>query len=234
MQSRLSIRSWQEPAPPTSGVAVAFDIFRCCTTIHTLFARGAGEVYVARTLKDAALDPRVKSWRVFSELSQDIECAERFDNSPTRASSFEWADRRPALVATTSGTPSFFAAKTFERVYIGSLVNYSALVRHLLELNKPVTLFPSALSGSGHVEDEIAAYGVATALEGFANMPDFVRQCGEQAVERVQSSPRPAALAGKISTGAEDARLALSLDRFDQVLCLEFEPENPIARVVRV
>jgi phosphosulfolactate phosphohydrolase-like enzyme len=215
------------------GVAVAFDIFRCCTTIHALFARNAGEVMVARTLKEAAPDPRVKNWRVFSELSQEIECAERFDNSPARAAEFSWRDDRPALVATTSGTPSFFAAREFERVYIGSLVNYSALVRHLLVLGKPVTLFPSALSGSGHVEDEIAAYGVATALEGFANMPEFVRQCGEQAVDRVRNSPRPAELAAKISTGAEDAALALSLDRYDQVLCLDFEKGAPFARVVR-
>jgi hypothetical protein len=74
---------------------------------------------------------------------------------------------------------------------------------------------------------------VATALEGFANMPDFVRQCGEQTVERVQLSPRPGLLAGKIATGAEDARIALSLDRYDHVLALDFE-EGSIARVVRV
>lgn len=233
MQARLSIRSWQEPLPENQGVAVAFDIFRCCSTIQTLFARNEGPVYVARTLKSASADPRVKDWRVFSELSQEIACHERFDNSPALAASFRWADQRPALVATTSGTPSLFAGRAFERVYVGSLLNYSALVRHLSRLNKPITLLPSALPGSEHVEDEIAAYGVATALEGFANMPDFVRQCGEQTVERVQFSPRPGLLAGKIATGAEDARIALSLDRYDHVLALDFE-EGSIARVVRV
>jgi len=233
VQARLSIRSWQEPLPETGGVAVAFDIFRCCTTIHTLMARDSGPVYVARTVKEAAADPRVNGWRVFSELSQEISCAERFDNSPTLAQSFRWADQKPALVATTSGTPSLFAARGFEQVYVGSLLNYSALIRHLTRLNKPITLLPSALPGSEHVEDEIAAYGVATALEGFANMPDFVRQCGEQTVERVRHSPRPGLLAGKIETGAEDARIALELDRYDHVLALDFE-SGPIARVVRV
>lgn len=232
MQSRLSIRSPYEPLTETKGVAVAFDIFRCCTTIHTLFARNAGPVYVARTIDDAAADPRVKDWRVFSELSREIASAERFDNSPARANAFRWEDKTPALVATTSGTPSLFAARGFERVYVGSLVNYSALVRHLTHLNKPVTLLPAAMPEWKHVEDEIVAYGVATALEGFANMPDFVRQCGEQTRERVELSPRPAEVAAKIATGAEDARLALELDRYDQVLALDFEA-GPFARVVR-
>lgn len=236
MNQRLQIRSWLEPFSSETGVAVAFDIFRCSTTIHTLVARNAGPVFVAPSLKSVADHPRLKKMRVFSELSQPVTCLERFDNSPAVALDAPWEKETAALVATTTGTPSFFAARRFRRVYVGSLVNFSALVSHLAELAEPITLIPSAIPEHQHVEDEITAYAMATALEGFATLPEFVRQCGEQAQEKILLSPRPGALAAKISTGMNDARIALELDRYSHVLALDFEPgDNPLfARVVKV
>jgi phosphosulfolactate phosphohydrolase-like enzyme len=222
--SRLSIRSWLEPFPSSEGIAIVFDVFRCSTTIHCLKSLGHGPVYVAPSLQQAEADPRTKEMRIFSELSQKISCLERFDNSPQQALGSPWETGLPALVATTTGTPAMFAAREFERVYVGSLVNFSALVAALAHYQGPVTLIPAAFPEAQHVEDEIACQAMATALEGFAIMPEFVRQCAEQARDRILASPRPAHLSGKIPTGAEDVRVALEVDRFSQVLALEFEP----------
>lgn len=221
--SRISIRTWLEPFPKKEGVAVVFDIFRCCTTVHTLAAKGRGPLFVAPSLKDAATDERVRAMRVFSELSQPVECTERYDNSPLQAGTSDWESGRPALVATTTGTPAMFAAYQFEKVYVGSFVNFSPLVAALAAFEGPITLIPAAVPEWSHVEDEIACQSVATALEGFFNIPDFVRQCAEAGRERILASPRPAHLAGKLATGADDVRLSLEIDRYPQLLSLRFD-----------
>ena len=223
MRSRISIRTWLEPFPSWEGAAVVFDIFRCSTTIHCLASQSHGPLFVAPSLKDAATDERVKDMRVFSELSQPVECRERFDNSPLHASTKPWEAGRPALVATTTGTPAMFAAYKFEKVFVGSLNNFSVLVKALSEFDGPVTLIPAAVPDWQHVEDEIACQSVATALEGFANIPDFVRQCAESGKERILASHRPTHLAGKLTTGADDVKIALEIDRSPQLLSLRFD-----------
>lgn len=224
--AKLSIRGWQEPFPDHKGVAVCFDIFRCCSTIHTLFARKSGEVWVAPSLASVKEEERLKDFRVFSELSQVVPAKERYDNSPLRALQTPWPHGTPSLVATTTGTPSMFAARGFERVYVGSLLNFSALVKHLHFLQKPVTLIPAALPDWQHVEDEITAQAMAIALEGYVDMEDFLQQCLLQAREKILASGRVEALTKKIPTGAEDCKMALTLDRYDQILFVDFREEN--------
>ncbi len=218
----IEIRSWLEPFPSSAGVAVVFDVFRCSTTIHTLLHQRP-QVWVAPSLKSVMEEPRVREMRVFSELSQPVDCAERFDNSPHQAILHPWRDENKSLVATTTGTPAMFAARNFQKVYVGSLVNFSALVVHLSALNQPITLIPAAIPEWQHVEDEITAQAMATALEGFANLPEFVRQCAEQAKERIIASGRPAHLTQKLPTGKEDVTIAMDIDRFTQIAHLEFE-----------
>lgn len=228
----LAIRSWLDPFPSTEGVAVVFDIFRCSTTIHCLSARGNGPLFVAPSLKEVSGEPRLREMRVFSELSQPVECRERYDNSPLRASHEPWASGVPALVATTTGTPAMFAARGFEKVFVGSFVNFSALVAALSAFDGPITLIPAAVPEWQHVEDEIACQAVATALEGFANLPEFVRECAEGARERIIASPRPELLAKKIVTGAEDVKIALDIDRVGgQLLTLRFLDDARFAEV---
>lgn len=225
MNRSLSICSWTTPFPHHKGAAVVFDIFRCSTTIYCLNEKKNGPLYVAPTLKQIMENPKAHEMRVFSELSQPITCLERFDNSPQMASASPWEAGKTSLVATTTGTPAMFAAKNFRKVYIGSLVSFSALIKTLIELNEPITLIPAAFPDSGHVEDEITAQAVATALEGFSNIPDFVNQCAALAKEKIIASGRPDFLSKKLSTGFEDTKIAMEIDRMDSVLTLNFEDE---------
>jgi phosphosulfolactate phosphohydrolase-like enzyme len=160
-----------------------------------------------------------------------VRCRERFDNSPQEALTRPWPEGCTALVATTSGTPAMFAAQEFQKVYVGSLVNFSALVAHLSRIDTPVTLIPAARPGVDHVEDEITAQAMATALGGFANLPDFVRQCAEQAKERVIASGRPDHLARKLATGAPDVKIAMEIDRYADVVALNFH--SPLFALAR-
>lgn len=232
MNRSLSIRTWTEGFSSPEGVAVVFDIFRCSSTIYTLHGRKLGPVFVAPSILAAQGDPRLPGWRVFSELSQPSVCLERFDNSPHQALLHPASGPSTSLVATTTGTPAMFAARGFKKVFVGSFVNFSALIHTLTAVDTPITLIPAALPGSTQIEDEIAAQAVATALEGFSNIPDFVRQCAAQAKEKILASPRPEVLAKKlVNTGVEDVRLALEVDRYSEVLALSFEDDGPIARL---
>lgn len=222
MNRGLSIQHWKDGFSSPSGVAVVFDVFRCSTTIHCLAARGLGSLSVAPSLEAVRSEPRVREMRVFSELSQPVECSERFDNSPFEAVEKPWMSGKPALVATTTGTPGMFAARHFEKVYVGSLVNFSALVAALAEYRGNVTLIPAAFPEWEHVEDEIACQALATALEGFSNIPEFVSECAENAKAKILASHRPEHLYKKLRFGREDISIALDLDRFSQVLSLQF------------
>ncbi|MGZ3693006.1 MAG: 2-phosphosulfolactate phosphatase [Bdellovibrionota bacterium] len=235
MNSRISIRTWTERFENPQGVAVVFDIFRCSTTIYSLHGRKLGPLFVAPSLRAVQEDTRLPDWRVFSELSQPSACIERFDNSPHHALTHEVHCPSTSLVATTTGTPAMFAAREFSKVYVGSLVSFSALIKTLAALDCAITLIPAALPDSSQIEDEIVAQAVATALEGFANIPDFVQQCAMQAKEKILSSPRPEVLAKKlVNTGVEDVRLALEIDRYSEVLALSFEGHGPFAKVETV
>ena len=92
-------------------------------------------------------------------------------------------------------------------------------------------MIPAAFPDSGHVEDEITALAMATALEGYADMPDFVSACANQAREKIIQSGRPAALEKKIVTGGEDTRIAMDIDRYPQILYVNFSPSD-FAQVV--
>lgn len=220
---KLSIRTWTEPFPHSEGVAVVFDVFRCSTTIHTLVSRKIGPVFVSPALKTVQREARVQKMRVFSELSQPVDCLERFDNSPHHALIKPWEKDVPALVATTTGTPAMFTAKNFERVYVGSLVNFSALVKHLAASRRPITLIPATFPDAKHVEDNFTAEAVATALAGLPENDEFLRECAKQALEKIHASGRPEFLAKKLETGLDDVTLAMEVDRFPQLLALEFE-----------
>lgn len=233
---RLSVRSWQNGFENPRGIAVVFDVFRCTTTVHCLHSRNPKEIYVGKSLaelreRDQAL---VKNWRIFSELSQPIDCLERFDNSPEKALAHSLRPGDTALVATTTGTPAMFAARGFEKVYLGTLVNFSALVRALSRYDGPITLIPAAIPDWQHVEDELTAVAVATALEGYSDMPEFVHACAMQARDKIIASGRVELLTKKLPTGARDTEIALSVDKFPFVLACDFAAaESPLLAKVQ-
>lgn len=218
--NRLSIRHWQDPLDG-KGVAVVFDVFRCSTTIHCLKHRGANPLWIAPNLPSLVDADFRKDLRIFSELRTDISCLERYDNSPHLALE-KGVEGKAGLVATTTGTPAMFAASHFDKVYVGSLVSFSALILELSRVEQPITLIPAAYKDAGHVEDQITAEAVAAALDGYSNLPEFVKSCAERAVSLIKASGRSDHLAGKLATGLEDVTIAMDVDRFSFVPQIKF------------
>ncbi len=237
--NRIQIRNWRELATPFYGDAVVFDIFRCSTTVQTLLSNKKREtILVSRSLDH--LKTLCHDFSIFSELKTSLRCALRFDNSPAEAIQFH--QMSDCLVSTTSGTPAMFAAKNFQNVYIGSLANFSALVRLLTNNNErtgndgQITLLPAADPSGNHVEDELVAEQIAIALDGYATDSEFVRACADQARAKIEASGRVEHLIGKLNTGADDVQICLDIDRYDFVPKVDFSPwcNTPgLARVYR-
>jgi phosphosulfolactate phosphohydrolase-like enzyme len=224
----IQIRSWTETLEPR-GVAVVFDIFRCSTTIHCLAARAAEQLWVAPALKTVkTVDPMAfKNMHVFSELRQEVDCAHRYDNSPELAEHVPLGQAQ--VVATTSGTPAMFAARGFKEVYVGSLVNFSALVRLLKQLGEHVTLIPARMPAFDppHVEDDIAAEAMHDALLGDET-------AGERAAKLIRATGRVEELTKKLATGHLDTEISLHVDRFpSQIVSLAFSSSPVLAKVIK-
>ncbi len=224
----IRIQSWMEPFR-SDGIAVVFDVFRCSTTVHCLAARNPGCLWVAPALKTVkSIDPNAfKAMHVFSELHQEVDCAHRFDNSPDLAEHVPLGNEQ--VVATTAGTPAMFAARNFEEVYVGSLVNFSALVKRLKDIDKPITLVPARLHSFDppHVEDDIAAEAMHDALLGD-------REAGHRAAKLIRATGRVEELTKKLATGHRDTEISLDVDRFpNQIVSVSFSESPILAKVVK-
>ena len=228
---KIEIRTWTEEIP-SNGIAVVFDIFRCSTTLHCLANnQNVSSLWIAPSLKllqeeqeEQEEQVKVEEFAVFSELRGEIRCKERYDNSPFSAQ--KYSSPHHALVATTSGTPAMFSARNCREVFVGALVNFSALVKYLQKQDLPIVLIPAAKPGVDHVEDMIVAEAIALALED-----SFVEERAKQAREKILASPRPKHLAEKISTGEKDCTIATKIDLFSKILKVEFSDSPYFAKV---
>lgn len=223
---RIAIRNWRELETPAEGIAVIFDVLRCSTTIQSLLSsKPRDHILVSKSLDQ--LKTISNDFVIFSELTTEVSCAKRFDNSPAAALEFSTPDT--CLVATTSGTPAIFAARNFEKVYVGSLANFSALVSHLAKYEGKISLLPAAKPESPHIEDGVVAEQLAIALDGYSDDATFVNACAQQALAKIESSGRIADI-----QNADDVQICLDIDRYDFVPQVDFQPWCNIPGLAKV
>ncbi len=228
---RIAIQNWRSITDKPQGIAVIFDVFRCSTTVQTLLNQKDRDfVLVSKDLNH--LKTLCGEFSIFSELPAKLNCASRFDNSPAKAAEFN--ESNSCLVSTTSGTPAMFAAKFFQKVLVGSLANFSALVKELAAESGKITLLPAADPSGNHVEDSIVAEQIAIAIDGFSDDENFVSACADQARVKIEASGRIEHLTEKLPTGADDMQICLDIDRYDFVPRLDFEPWCNLPGLARV
>ena len=231
----ISIRDWQKGFENPQGVAVVFDIFRCSTTIHCLLDKAPqrGWISPSVTSLNSLSETERANYQIYSELKEEISSSGRFDNSPTQALQFNNASNW--IVSTTTGTPAMFAARGFEKIYVGSLVSFSALIKKLAKGKGPITLIPAAYPEFKHVEDAIVAQAVATVLDGYFSNEEFVTGCLENAISQIHASGRPSDLQGRLnekSNRDRDVSICLDVNRFSFVPEIKFSSNSSLAKVV--
>ena len=205
---------------------VVFDVLRATTSMTAALAAGAQEIRIFAEIAAAA-----SARKLFA--GSGLLCGEEkalpppgFDlgNSPA-AFTAEQCTNRILFMSTTNGTGAILAARGAGAIFIGALVNASAVARVVAETAMPVTLLCAGTHGKIALEDLLGCGAVLEALArarplisesdaavmatrlfagARSDLPAVLRQsCGGQNVMRVGLS--------------EDIDFAARLDAFDVV-----------------
>jgi 2-phosphosulfolactate phosphatase len=142
---------------------VVIDVLRATSTIVHALANGARNVLPLAGVEDAV--------RKADELGRDavLLCGER-DTQPIRGfhlgnSPLEFTPERiagkPLIMTTTNGTQALLAAAGAQAMFVGSLLNVTAVAGRLAESQRDVLLLCAGREGSFALEDAICAGRIA-------------------------------------------------------------------------
>ncbi len=208
-------------------VAAVIDVIRATSSIAALFARGAGSVTIAATLKEAY---RLKEKEPGKLLCGEINGLppEGFDhgNSPLEFSRLE-LDGRKAILKTTNGTASFLRAAGSPAVYSLSALNFTAAMEKMMQeaqkLEKDILFICSGEMGRLAYDDAyIAGLAVKHIMENSPEPPglsDSARLLmsavrGDRDIERALEASTSARSLRAVGLG-EDIPFCARLDEFD-------------------
>ena len=152
------------PAHVTGRAVVVFDVLRATTTMTAALAMGVEEIFFFPSTADA-----LTAARAFGPAA--VTCGEQnclppvgftLGNSPA---GFTPEFRgRTVFMSTTNGTKAIIAAASARELYVGSLLNASAVARVLSVAGLDVTLLCAGTDGAPAMEDLIGAGAVIDAL----------------------------------------------------------------------
>jgi 2-phosphosulfolactate phosphatase len=170
---RVVVRHLPESATAFRGgwAVVCVDVFRASTTAVTAVATGRRCFPVSSLEEAARVAATLPDPLVAGEQAGDVPASFHANNSPA-----EFARRgdvrRPLVLLTSAGTPLMRAASGADEVYVASLRNVSAQVRHLAERDGGVAVVGAGTRGAARREDRIACARLATGLVAVGFQPD--------------------------------------------------------------
>jgi 2-phosphosulfolactate phosphatase len=143
----------------TRHTVVVIDVLRATSTIIHALVNGARSVVPVASVEDAA--------RKADQIGRDavLLCGER-DSEPIRGFQLgnapeeftaERVGGKTLIMTTTNGTPALLAAHGAERVYVGALINLSAVARRIVEEADDALLLCSGRDGAFALEDALCA-----------------------------------------------------------------------------
>jgi 2-phosphosulfolactate phosphatase len=148
------------------GRAVAvFDVLRATTSMTAALAAGVKEIRVFGDVQSAADAAAVYGERRL--LCGETRCLPPpgFDlgNSPA-AFKRELHEGRTAFLSTTNGTRAVIAARNAAALFVGAIVNASAVANRLIETRRDVTLLCAGTGGQIAMEDLLGAGAVLSEM----------------------------------------------------------------------
>jgi 2-phosphosulfolactate phosphatase len=154
------------PEDLAGGLAVVVDVLRASTTICA--ALGAGAREVAPCLEVAEASALARSLGPAAAVSGGERAGRRVEslslgNSPGEYTPGAVAGKTVAL-STTNGTRALLWSRHAERIFVGALVNVSALCRVLRADGRDVHLICAGVSDRVAMEDCIGAGAIAAQL----------------------------------------------------------------------
>jgi len=226
----ISIHSLLEGAERATGSVAIVDVFRAFTTAAVALANGASKIVMVRSVEEAlALRDAGIGQFCMGEVQGRAPEGFDFGNSPFEISTVNFHGKT-IIQRTSAGTQGIVAASRADRLYAASLVTAEATVRALLS-GSPDQVSLVAMGDNGITrtdEDELCTIHLRNRLEGRPGDADAIRRVilasGE--VERFHDPARP-------YLHAEDADIALDVDRYDFAVRVNLNDGRPVARVER-
>jgi 2-phosphosulfolactate phosphatase len=155
------------PAEPVSApIGIVVDVLRATSTIAQALASGYERVYCCAEIEEAvALRERLGEGLLGGERS-----AVKIEGFDVGASPREFLGEpraRTVIFSTTNGTRAILAAAgRCHEVYLGSLMNLSAVARTVRERGEDVALLCAGFEGSFALDDAYCAGRIVQLLEG--------------------------------------------------------------------
>lgn len=165
------------------GTAIVVDLLRASTTIICAIQNGAQQVIPFRDAGDAvAIANRLGGERVLGGERDGVKIP-GFDlgNSPLEYTPDAVANKT-VLLSTTNGTSAIQAAAAARRLYIGALINRSAVARAAADAAQDITIVCAGTEGNFSADDALAAGAIVaaiTALNPGVMLEDFAL-CAER------------------------------------------------------
>ena len=144
---------------------VVVDILRATSCMTTAFAHGIDSITPFAKLEDCL---SMKSKGFFTAGERDGKKVDGFDlgNSPFEYMSESLRGRKIAFT-TTNGTQAIDKSKAAKEVIIGSFLNLSSVVRHLLFGKNNILIVCAGWKGKVNLEDTLFAGAVVDKLKDF-------------------------------------------------------------------
>ncbi len=166
-------------AAEEKNIVVIVDVLRCSSTIISLLAKGAKEIFITKSIKEAR--------DLHSKLENSILAGERygikpkgfdFGNSPLEFTE-ENVNGKSIVLTTTSGAKAIYASKNSELTFIGAFLNVKFVSEAAFKKakEKTITLIASGKKGEFSLEDFICCGAIASELInlGFNKFDDGVK-----------------------------------------------------------
>ncbi|SHF34698.1 2-phosphosulfolactate phosphatase [Desulforamulus putei] len=140
--------------------AVVFDILRASSTVCTALASGCKEVIPVVEVADAFTLAKTlpdNSFLLGGERGAVKVPGFHLGNSPLEYTSNAVKDKTVILTTTNGTRATRLAAAGSGQVFIGSLLNVSAVAKQLLEMDRDIVLVCAGTRGKFSLEDTLAA-----------------------------------------------------------------------------
>ncbi|MGG7179116.1 2-phosphosulfolactate phosphatase family protein [Clostridium paraputrificum] len=154
-------------------VVVVIDILRATSVITTAMMNGCKEVLPLLTVEEA-----FEKKKEFPNDSCVLGGERRavkiegfdFSNSPLEYTR-KIVENKTLIITTTNGTRTLTSCKSSEEVFIGCMLNASAVAKRLLDINKDVVIVNSGTNGQFSMDDYICTgFIIYKMLEGSSKL----------------------------------------------------------------
>ncbi len=158
-------------AAEKKNVIIIVDVLRCSSTIISLLAKGAKEIFIAKSLREAKeLHLKLKNSILVGERHGFKPKGFNFGNSPLEFTE-EDVKGKTIILTTTSGAKAIYATKSNEFNFIGAFLNVNFVSKAAFEKAKEkstsISLIASGKKSEFSLEDFICCGAIASELINF-------------------------------------------------------------------